>query len=129
VPSVPPGKFPLVHVNSLADAVQRAIEKELFGESFIISDGYLSLRELAIHCHKLDSATYVPIELPLPVISASVGIMEFISFFSKSPPLISRVQVKYVTQGLEVTCKKANTYLGWREMEISVGIERMFGKV
>ncbi|HLP41640.1 MAG TPA: NAD-dependent epimerase/dehydratase family protein [Fibrobacteria bacterium] len=126
VPAVPAGAFPLVHVESLADGIEKALSSGRFGESYLFADVHVSLRELAEAAKAVERSAYRPIELPPALIRPSVAMMEAVSRLTRRPPLISAVQVKYITQGIGMDCSKAIRELGWERLNLEQGVRRLF---
>lgn len=122
VPAVPPGEFPIIHVESLAQGMAGIIRQGGEGESYLLADAQVSLRSLGLAARKVSPGTYVPPELPLPLINASVAAMEALARFTGRPPMLSAVQVKYVTQGLSMDCAKAESRLPWKPMDLEAGL-------
>jgi nucleoside-diphosphate-sugar epimerase len=126
-PSILPGKFPIVHVDSLSNALCSAIQKGCYGEGFNVSDAYLSLKDLAIAARKVFPKAYQPLELPAWLVNASAHLMDFISHsITRRPPILSAVQVLYITKSFDIDCTKAKLKLGWSPMSIGDGITRLF---
>lgn len=127
VPCIPPGSFPVVHVDSLATAIAAAIRGGMCGEGFLISDAQVSLHEISLAAKAVHPGVYVPLEVPLPLIHLSVAAMEMLSALTGVAPIFSEVQVKYITQGLAIDSSKAKARLDWSPMGLREGIARLYG--
>ncbi|MDB5106305.1 MAG: Dihydroflavonol-4-reductase [Fibrobacteres bacterium] len=128
-PSILPGHFPIVHVDSLASAVIKALRGSQFGNAFNVSDAFVSLKELAKAAKNVHKESYQPFELPAGLVRFSAFVMDLIAdTITKSPPILSSVQVKFITQSHDMDCAKAASLLGWSPMPIIEGIRRQFAK-
>lgn len=120
VPFIPPTRFPLVHVDSLADAARRALHEE---GAYIVSDGVTSLRGLARTMRALGGG-FVPPQLPLPVVRLAATALELVARLTGIPPLMAHVQLDYLAAGHAPIAEKARSELGWEPLPLDVGIER-----
>ena len=81
-----------------------------FGHSsaFMVSDQITSLRQIAEVLSRLThQRSIVPLTAPLCLVRPSATLMETIANICKVRPLIARVQIKFITYGLEPLSDKA----------------------
>jgi dihydroflavonol-4-reductase len=119
-PTIIDGKFPLVHVDSLADGIIKSIGQP---GAFIISDQMTSLKEIAITLRK-HAPSYIPPTAPLGMVKAVVPLMEATARMTNTRPVISSVQIDFLTKGQEPKADKAVAELGWNPMPLDDGIQK-----
>lgn len=119
VPFIPPTRFPLVHVDSLADAARCALQKE---GPYIVSDGITSLDALARKM-RARGAGFVPPSLPLAVVRAAATALELLARATGIPPLMAHVQLDYLTAGHAPIAEKARAELGWSPLPLEKGLD------
>lgn len=120
VPFVFEGRFPLVHVESLAEGIAASLGHS---GAFLISDGMTTLRELAEIADRHRGA-YVPPVLPVSVARAGAAVMEPLAHLTGTRPLMARVQIEYITNGVEPVVERAPAVLGWQPLPLSEGVRR-----
>lgn len=103
-------------VHNLCDAILLAIETpNVNGETFNIRDERLVTREEFVHtiCDYLGKPH--PRHVPERLVKTLVGPIEFIARLigSESPPIITRGQIKFLTQNLDYSIAKAKRVLGY----------------
>ena len=125
VPFLVGGSFPVVHVHSLASAVQSAIDRKRYGESYIISDQMTSLREMAHALHRLYPKSMRPIQIPLFLVKLGTFFLDmYADRVTRRPPIMTSVQIHYITRSPIPDTGKARAELDFRPMILSAGIER-----
>lgn len=120
VPFIIKGRFPVVHVESLANAIIRSLG---YTGSYIVSDQMTTLKEIAQTVKKF-SDSYVPIVAPLWMSKAGASFLEIISRFTRKIPIMSKVQIKFIKKGFEPKSDRAREVLGWQPMSLDEGIKR-----
>lgn len=123
VPFVFDGRFPLVHVDSLADAVVRSLGVP---GRFIVSDEMTTLKDIARTLRKYASS-YVPPTAPVSVAKLGASLLEGLSRLTRRPPVMARVQIEFITKGWEPKPDKAIGELGWQPISVEKGLERYVG--
>ncbi|MBL8993335.1 MAG: NAD-dependent epimerase/dehydratase family protein, partial [Spirochaetia bacterium] len=119
--------FPLAHVDSLADGVLRAIERNKWGESYIFSDGMTCLETVVRTVKSIYPSAYVPMKIPVWLARLSAFLLEFIAnHITHRTPIISKVQIGFITRALRPSSEKAERELGWKPMPLPEGIKKMF---
>lgn len=125
LPVVPPGRFPLVHAESLADGVLRALDVVPDGRDgpFIISDGMVDLRTLARTLRSW-APSYVPPQVPAALAYAATAPIEALGRALHRRPILSKVQLDFITAGTEPLADRARSELGWTPMPLAEGLSR-----
>lgn len=122
IPMIIGGRFPLVHVDSLADAIIRSFDHS---GAFIISDQITQLRQIAVELSQLThQQSVVPPTAPLWLVRSSATLLEIFARTFKVRPLIARVQIEFITNGFEPLTDKAQQELLWTPRLLSDGLTR-----
>jgi dihydroflavonol-4-reductase len=119
-PMVVPGRFPLVHANSLADAIVSALSHE---GPFIVSDTMCDLRTLA-RALRRQVRSWVPPEVPAGVAYAATEPLEWLGRALRRRPIMSRVQLDFLTAGSEPSADRAEQELAFRPLPLDEGLRR-----
>src|SRR5215831_3240645 len=120
LPFINPSNFPVVHVDSLADAIIKSLDKP---GAYIVSDQMTSLNDIAKAMRK-QTWSYIPLTVPLWLIMAGIYLLEAIAHLIKVKPFASAVQIAFLTKGWIPSPSKAVTTLGWKPMPLEEGIRR-----
>jgi len=123
VPSITRGDFPVIHVGSLAEVITRSLGKP---GSYLASDQMTSLQGIAREMRK-QTSSYVPLVLPLALVKIGVALMEMVAKVARVKPLLSFVQIDFITRGWRPESQKAIAELGWKPLPLEDGIERLLG--
>jgi len=120
LPFISPSSFPVVHVDSLADAIMRSLDKP---GAYIVSDQMTSLRDIANAMRK-QTWSYIPLTVPLWFILLGIYLLEAIAHVIKVKPFASAVQIAFLTKGWIPSPSKAVSILAWKPMPLEEGIRR-----
>jgi nucleoside-diphosphate-sugar epimerase len=120
LPFINPSSFPVVHVESLTDAITRSLDKP---GAYIVSDQMTSLKDIAQGMRK-QAWSYVPLIIPLWIVMIGIHLMEAIARVIKIKPFASTVQIAFLTKGWRPDPGKAIRELGWKPMPLEEGIRR-----
>jgi dihydroflavonol-4-reductase len=123
-PAIVPGRFPLIHVESLAAGAKAALKAAAWGEAFILSDVQTSLAGLAMDLKRQYPRAYRPISIPMPLAVFNSKLMEAGSRLTGIPPLISRDHLRYLAAGHAADASKAVAGLAWKPMDLEEGVRR-----
>jgi dihydroflavonol-4-reductase len=118
------GRFPLVHVDSLADAITRTLQRHGgpgHEGAFIVSDAMTSLSDLARQTRKLHSC-WIPPTIPTVLGYASATLMEGFARLTRMRPPLARVQLDFITKGWEPLAERAASVLGWTPRPLAQGL-------
>ncbi|MBL8992374.1 MAG: NAD-dependent epimerase/dehydratase family protein, partial [Spirochaetia bacterium] len=117
--------FPVVHVDSLARGIIKAIEKDRWGESYLFSDQMTSLEEMAKTLKALEPRSWIPPRLPVWFVRVLAFILELLSkWVTHRPPLTAKVQIDFLTKGMTPITEKAVRDLDWKPMPLQEGLQR-----
>jgi dihydroflavonol-4-reductase len=120
LPFINPSSFPVVHVESLTDAITKSLDVP---GPYIVSDQMTSLQDIAQGMRK-QAWSYVPMTIPLWIITIGIYLLEAIARVIKVKPFASRVQIAFLTKGWRPDPGKAIRELGWKPMPLEEGIKR-----
>jgi dihydroflavonol-4-reductase len=120
LPVVLPGRFPLVHAASVADAMVRALGHE---GAYIVSDGMCSLKSLAQSLRR-QARSYVPPEIPAALAYAATAPMEALGRALHFRPMLCKVQLDFITNGSEPLADRAAQVLGWTPRPLEEGLRQ-----
>jgi hypothetical protein len=116
----PPGRFPLVHADSLAEGVASALHYE---GPFILSDEMCDLPTLA-HTLRRDARSYVPPTVPASLAYAAAKPIEALARALHRHPILSRVQLDFISSGAEPLADRARETFGFSPLPIEEGLSR-----
>jgi nucleoside-diphosphate-sugar epimerase len=121
VPFIVDGNFPVVHAESLADAIIGSLD--LPQGPYIVSDQMTSLKEIAIIANQ-HTGSYVPVVMPLWVARIGVFTLEAFSRIIRSTPIMSNVQLKFITKGLVPSSHKLRNNSMWVPLSLNEGLKK-----
>ncbi len=124
VPALPPGGGSLIYVDGVVQGHLLAAEKGKDGERYILSDGYMPIRELAELVVRLAGRGRVPPSMPVPVAKAFAGAGELISRVIRRPPMLPRGQLHYLLWQADADSSKAQRELGFTPTPIDEGVRK-----
>ena len=120
VPFINDSSFPVVHVDSLTDAIIKSLDRPT---AYIISDQMTTLKEIA-QIMRSQTSSYVPVIMPLPLVKFGVSMVEGIARMIGVMPFASAVQIDFLTKGWRPDPAKAISQLNWKPMPLHEGIRR-----
>jgi nucleoside-diphosphate-sugar epimerase len=120
LPFISPSSFPVVHVDSLTDAILESLDKP---GPYIVSDEMTSLRDIAQTMRK-QTWSYIPLTVPLWFAMFGVYLLEAIARVIKVKPFASAVQIAFLTKGWMPSAARAVANLAWKPMPLEEGIRR-----
>jgi len=128
VPMLLPGGLPLVFSEDVGEGHVLAEEKGTIGQSYILSEDYYTLPDLAaiILC-ALRTNKKVPVVIPLPVVRLVSNLGEWIANLTGKPPLIPKGQLHFMLWGALPDSTKARVKLDWKAIPLPQGIRRTVG--
>jgi hypothetical protein len=119
IPFIVRSHFPVVHIDSLCDAIIRSLGKS---GSWIVSDGMTSLREIALIVNEA-IGTRIPSAVPVSLAKGAAVALETVARMLKANAPITRKQLMYVTSNSVPIAEKAQVELGWVPQDIKTGID------
>jgi dihydroflavonol-4-reductase len=120
LPVVLPGRFPLVHADSLAQAIVSAMDHP---GAFIVSDGMSSLKQLSQALRKQASSYPAP-QVPAALAYAATAPVEALGRALRIRPILCKVQLDFITLGSEPLAERAAATLRWAPMSLHEGLNR-----
>jgi hypothetical protein len=120
LPFISQSSFPVVHVDTLTDAIVKALEKP---GAYIVSDQMTSLRDIAQTMRK-QTWSYIPLTVPLWFAMAGIYLIEAIARIIKVKPFASAVQMAFLTKGWRPNAGRAIAMLAWKPMPLEEGVRR-----
>jgi nucleoside-diphosphate-sugar epimerase len=120
LPFINPSSFPVVHVESLTDAITKSLE---LPGAYIVSDQMTSLKDIAESMRK-QAWSYVPLMIPLWMIMIGIHLLEAIARIIRIKPFASSVQIAFLTKGWRPDPSKAIRELSWKPMPLEEGVKR-----
>ena len=120
LPFISQSSFPVVHVDTLTDAIVEALKKP---GAYIVSDQMTSLRDIAQTMRK-QTWSYIPLTVPLWFAMAGIYLIEAIARIIKVKPFASAVQMAFLTKGWQPNAGRAIAVLAWKPMPLEEGIRR-----
>lgn len=128
-PAVIDCMFPIIHADSLADGILRAVEAGAPGSSYILSDGMTSLKGMATALKAVHPSAYSPLTMPVWLAKTNAALLEAVSrHITGRHPLISTDHLKFLLQGFVPDPSKAMEELGWKPMSLEAGILRFLAR-
>jgi nucleoside-diphosphate-sugar epimerase len=120
LPFISPSSFPVVHVDSLIDAIVRSLNKP---GAYIVSDQMTTLRDIAETMRK-QTWSYIPLMVPLWLTMIGIHLIEAVARLLRVKPFASAVQIAFLTKGWRPLPDRAVAALGWTPMPLEEGIRR-----
>jgi nucleoside-diphosphate-sugar epimerase len=120
VPFITRTRFPVVHIDSLAEAVIKSIGKT---GAYIVSDQMTSLEEIARTTHDR-VASRLPFIMPVSMTKLGVALLEAAAKLIRVKPVASIAQLDYLTKGWEPSAAKATSELSWKPLTLGEGVDR-----
>jgi nucleoside-diphosphate-sugar epimerase len=124
VPFVFEGRFPVVHADSLAEAIIGSMSGE---GAYIVSEQMTTLKAIAMVLRQ-HADSYVPLNAPVKMARAGATVLEWVSRLARTRPLMARVQIDFITQGIEPLSERITQELGWRPRSLDEGLAKYLEK-
>lgn len=125
IPFIVNGKFPVVHADSLADAIIKSLSAPQ--GAYIVTDQVTSLQEIALTVNK-HRESYVPIKMPVWVARIGISVLEVFARIFNVKPIMAKVQLKFITSGLDPRADKSRDKLRWTPRSLDEGIKRYLSR-
>ena len=114
------GRFPVVHTDSLAQAIIASLSGE---GSYIVSDQMTTLKAIATVLRQ-HADSYVPLNAPVKLARAGATVLEWVARFTRTRLNMARVQIDYITQGIEPRSERITRERGWRPKTLDEGLAK-----
>jgi len=123
VPALPPGGASMVYIDGVVQGhLAAAGKKGKDGERYILSDGYISMKDLAELVVRLAGRGRVPPTMPVPLAKAFAATGSAVSRLIKRPPMLSRGQLHYLLWQANADSSKAQRELGFTPTPLEDGV-------
>jgi dihydroflavonol-4-reductase len=123
-PLLPPGGMSLAYVDAVAEAHLRAAETGAAGERYLLADGYLTLRDLAVLTARVAGLRRVPPTAPAWLVRAVAGLSAPLARALGFTPLVAPGQLSFLLWDAKVDTAKARSELGYRPFPLEEGVRR-----
>ncbi len=120
VPCIFEGRFPVVHADSLAQGIIASLSGE---GAYIVSDQMTTLKTIARSLRR-HADSYVPISAPVSLVRAGAAVLERAAGLTGTRPMMARVQIDFVTQGIEPLSERIIRDRGWQPLTLEEGLVR-----
>ena len=120
VPFIFDGRFPVVHADSLAEAIIASMSGE---GAYIVSDQMTTLKTIALLLRQHVNS-YVPCVAPVEMARQGARLMEWISRITKMRPIMAKGQIDFITQGSEPLPGRISNELSWRPCGLDEGLAK-----
>lgn len=124
VPFVFKGRFPVIHADSLAEAIVASLSGE---GAYIVSEQMTTLRGIA-QALRQQTDSYVPLNTPVKLARAGATVLEWITRITRMRPIMARVQIDFITQGIEPESERIIHELGWRPRTLGESLGKYLEK-
>ena len=121
IPTILKGAFPVVHVDSLSDAIVLSFDH---AGAFIVSEGMTTLRDVALAVRNCAPRSFVPPVVPAWMAYAAIGLLERVARWTGTRPIMSVSQLDFVTKGDEPLADRAVGVLGWQARSLDDGVRQ-----
>ncbi|WP_338674129.1 NAD-dependent epimerase/dehydratase family protein [Streptomyces sp. SCSIO 30461] len=122
VPMLPPGGMPVVFADDVAKGQVLAANAPV-GSRWILSDTYLTMREIAQAVAAAAPGAKVPPSMPAPIALAVAALGEGVSRITRRPPLLSFGELHFLRSHSVPDASAARTHLGWTTTPFATGLE------
>jgi dihydroflavonol-4-reductase len=122
VPALLPGGMPVVFAPDVGEAHLRAARRASAGERFIVSESFVTLRDLAISANAALGLRRVPMVLPLAAARALSRITEAAARVTGLPPLVPAGQLHFLQWGAVPDATRARERLGLEFTTLEAGL-------
>ena len=123
LPALWDANIPIVYVDDVARAHLLAAERGKAGECYLLVERNVEFRDFYAYVAKLGGVKLPPF-LPVPAVLAAAFLGEFVSRFTRKPPLASVMQVRAGTQGTRFDGSKAPRQLGFEYTSMEMGLSK-----
>jgi dihydroflavonol-4-reductase len=124
VPALPPGGANVVYIDGVVQGHLAAAKQGKDGERYILSDTYVSMRELAELVVSIAGRGWVPPTMPVPLAKAFAAGGEGLAKIIRRPPMLTRGQLHYLLWQARADSSKARHELGFTPTPLESGVRR-----
>jgi dihydroflavonol-4-reductase len=124
LPAMVPGGMGMVYVDGVVQGHLAAAERGRDGERYILTDTYVTLKQLAEEVVRIAGRGRVPPTLPVPLAKAFAAAGEAVSSVIKKPPMLARGQLHFFLWQARADASKAQRELGFTPTPLEQGLRR-----
>lgn len=117
------GGYDFVDVRDVADAIIHACDKGRTGECYILSNQYITIKELLDMISKVSGKKKITTILPMWLAKLTAPLSEIYYTFLKQPPLYTKYSLYTLTSHVNFCNDKAKKELGYHNREIEQTIQ------
>jgi dihydroflavonol-4-reductase len=121
-PALGPGGFDLVDVRDVVAGLLAAADKGRRGEGYLLSGGYLTVKEIADHLEECTGVPRPKLVVPCWLAYPSAVLAPLYYRLAGQRPRFTRMAVKMLQDGRKVSCEKARRELDYSPREPGEGI-------
>lgn len=118
LPVIINGGYDFVDVRDVSKGVILADEKGISGESYILSNRFVSIKEIAETITTFLEREKTPIELPSQLIKPFVPLCELYYNIKKETPLFTKYSLETTSSNIRFSHEKATNFLGYQPRDI-----------
>lgn len=108
------GGYNFADVRDVAQAVVTAAQKGGAGESYILGNNYVSIRDILRCVHELTGARLIRVMFPVKLVSLFAPIFEHFYKRRRRTPLFTKYSLKTLVSNSNFSSEKAKAQLGYR---------------
>ncbi len=124
VPMLPPGGMPVAFIDGIVDAHIAAAERGVDGERYLLSDGFMSMQEIARETARIAGLAKIPGNAPLWLLRALAAVSTPLARLFRFTPLVSPGELTFLQWQPRVDASKAQRELGFVPTPVSDGFAR-----
>ncbi len=122
IPALLPGGMPVVFASDVGEAQVRASRRACAGDRFILSERFVTLRDLAVAATAVLGISRVPMVMPLKLARAMSAVTEAAANLVGRPPLIPAGQLHFLQWGAIPDAQRARQKLGIEFTTLDAGL-------
>lgn len=124
LPALVPGGMGVVFVDGVVQGHLAAADRGVDGERYILTDTYVTLKELAEEVVRVAGRGRVPPTMPVPLAKVFAAAGEAVSTVIKRPPMLARGQLTFFQWQARADSSKAQRELGFTPTPLEDGLRR-----
>jgi nucleoside-diphosphate-sugar epimerase len=124
LPALVPGGMGVVYVDGVVQGHLAAADRGVDGERYILTDTYVTLKELAEEVVRVAGRGRVPPTMPVPLAKVFAAAGEAVSTVVKKPPMLARGQLTFFQWQARADSSKAQRELGFTPTPLEEGVRR-----
>lgn len=119
LPAIVNGGYDFVDVRDVANGIISAIDNGKIGECYILSNRYVTIKEIAQEIYKYINAKKVPIVLPISLVKIIASIFETYYNIKREVPLFTKYSLYTLQSKSNFSHEKATNELGYTTRNLS----------